>query len=32
MTVALRALRELTPDEQAEALRYIAELRRRREG
>ncbi len=32
MTIALRALRELTPDEQAEALRYIAELRRRREG
>ena len=31
MTVALRALRELTPDEQAEALRYIAELRRRRD-
>ena len=32
MTVALRALRQLTPDEQAEALQYIAELRRRREG
>lgn len=31
MTVALRALGELTPDEQAEALRYMAELRRRRE-
>jgi HTH-type transcriptional regulator, competence development regulator len=32
MTVALRALGRLTPDEQAEALRYMAELRRRREG
>jgi transcriptional regulator with XRE-family HTH domain len=31
MTVALRALGQLTPDEQAEALRYMAELRRRRE-
>jgi HTH-type transcriptional regulator, competence development regulator len=30
MTVALRALGELTPEEQAEALDYIAELRRRR--
>jgi HTH-type transcriptional regulator, competence development regulator len=28
MTVALRALRELTDDDRAKALRYIAELRR----
>jgi len=33
MTVALRALRELTPAEQAEALRHMAELKaRRRDG
>lgn len=31
MTVALRALGQLTPDEQAEALAFMAELRRRRE-
>jgi transcriptional regulator with XRE-family HTH domain len=31
MTVALRALGELTPAEQAEALQFMAELRRRRE-
>jgi HTH-type transcriptional regulator, competence development regulator len=30
MTVALRALTELTPPEQAEALRYMAELKARR--
>ncbi len=30
MTVALRALRELTPAEQAEALRHMAELKARR--
>jgi len=32
MTVALRALTELTPPEQAEALRYMAELKARRGG
>lgn len=32
MTVALRALGELTPEEQAAALDYIAELKRRRAG
>lgn len=32
MTVALRALGQLTPEEQAEALRFMAELRRRRDG
>jgi transcriptional regulator with XRE-family HTH domain len=31
MTVALRALGQLTPAEQAEALQFMAELRRRRE-
>ena len=31
MTVALRALGELSPREQADALRYMAELRGRRE-
>jgi transcriptional regulator with XRE-family HTH domain len=31
MTVALRALRDLTPAEQHEALRFIAELKARRE-
>lgn len=31
MTVALRALGQLTPGEQAEALQFMAELRRRRE-
>lgn len=31
MTVALRALTELSPAEQADALRYMAELRGRRE-
>jgi transcriptional regulator with XRE-family HTH domain len=30
MTVALRALGELSPEDQAEALRYMAELKRRR--
>lgn len=30
MTIALRALDELTAEEQDEALRYMAELRRRR--
>ncbi len=30
MTVALRALGELSPDEQEEALRYMAELKARR--
>jgi hypothetical protein len=30
MTVALRALGELTPQEQAQALKFIAELKRRR--
>jgi transcriptional regulator with XRE-family HTH domain len=32
MTVALRALGELSPAEQAEALRYMAELKARRDG
>ena len=32
MTVALRALGELTPAEQAEALRYMADLKARRGG
>ncbi len=32
MTVALRALGELTPPEQTEALRYMAELKARRDG
>jgi transcriptional regulator with XRE-family HTH domain len=32
MTVALRALGDLTPEEQAEALRFMAELKRRRDG
>jgi transcriptional regulator with XRE-family HTH domain len=32
MTVALRAMQELTPAEQAEALRYMAELKARRDG
>jgi transcriptional regulator with XRE-family HTH domain len=32
MTVALRALGELTPEEQAAALEYMAELKRRRAG
>jgi transcriptional regulator with XRE-family HTH domain len=32
MTVALRALGELTADEQAEALQFMVELRRRRDG
>lgn len=32
MTVALRALGELTPEEQAEALQFMAELKRRRDG
>jgi HTH-type transcriptional regulator, competence development regulator len=32
MTVALRALGQLTPAEQAETLEFMAELRRRREG
>src|SRR5215216_2720829 len=32
MTVALRAMSELSPAEQAEALRYMAELKARREG
>lgn len=32
MTVALRALGELTPEDQAAALDYIAELKRRRAG
>jgi HTH-type transcriptional regulator, competence development regulator len=32
MTVALRALGELTPEDQAAALDYIAELKRRRTG
>ena len=32
MTVALRALDELTPGEQAEALAYMAEIRSRRGG
>jgi transcriptional regulator with XRE-family HTH domain len=32
MTVALRALDELTPGEQAEALAFMAEIRSRREG
>lgn len=32
MTVALRALGELSPGEQADALRYMAELRSRRDG
>jgi transcriptional regulator with XRE-family HTH domain len=32
MTVALRALGELTAEEQAEALQFMAELRRRRGG
>ena len=31
MTVALRAMRELTPAEQTEALRFMAELRARRD-
>jgi len=31
VTVALRALGELTSEDQAEALRYMAELKRRRE-
>lgn len=31
MTVALRALGDLTPDEQAEALQFMAELKRRRD-
>jgi transcriptional regulator with XRE-family HTH domain len=31
MTVALRALGELSPGEQADALRYMAELKARRE-
>jgi hypothetical protein len=30
MTIALRALDELTAEEQDETLRYMAELRRRR--
>ena len=30
MTVALRAMRELSPAEQTEALRFMAELRARR--
>jgi transcriptional regulator with XRE-family HTH domain len=32
MTVALRALGELTPAEQAEALEFMAGLKRRRDG
>ncbi len=32
MTVALRAMGELTPAEQAEALRYMADLKARRGG
>jgi transcriptional regulator with XRE-family HTH domain len=32
MTVALRAMRELTPAEQTEALRYMADLKSRRQG
>jgi transcriptional regulator with XRE-family HTH domain len=32
MTVALRALGELTPEDQEAALEYIAELKRRRSG
>jgi transcriptional regulator with XRE-family HTH domain len=32
MTVALRAMQELTPAEQADALRYMAELKARRDG
>ena len=32
MTVALRAMQELTPAEQSEALRYMAELKTRRDG
>ena len=32
MTVALRALVELTPEEQTEALRYMADLKARRSG
>jgi HTH-type transcriptional regulator, competence development regulator len=32
LTVALRALGELTPAEQEEALRFMAELKRRRDG
>jgi transcriptional regulator with XRE-family HTH domain len=31
MTVALRAMRELTPAEQTEALRFMAELKARRD-
>jgi transcriptional regulator with XRE-family HTH domain len=31
MTVALRAMRDLTPAEQTEALRFMAELRARRD-
>ena len=31
MTVALRALDRLSPDDQAEALRFMAELEARRE-
>jgi transcriptional regulator with XRE-family HTH domain len=32
MTVALRAMRELSPAEQTEALRFMAELKARRRG
>jgi transcriptional regulator with XRE-family HTH domain len=32
MTVALRAMSELTPADQAEALRFMAELKARRDG
>jgi transcriptional regulator with XRE-family HTH domain len=32
MTVALRAMSELTPGDQAEALRFMAELKARRDG
>ena len=32
MTVALRAMSELTPADQAEVLRYMAELKARRDG
>jgi hypothetical protein len=32
MTVALRALGELTAEEQSEVLRFMAELKRRRSG
>jgi transcriptional regulator with XRE-family HTH domain len=32
MTVALRAMSELSPAEQAEALRFMAELKARRDG